>query len=329
MPDLNNLTGFDVAEMTAAINRIPAIPTRIGSLGLFGEQGVTTHSVTVEERNGVLSLLTDQPRGGPIPQAGQGTRRIRTFRVPHFPLGDVVTPAEFQGVRSFGSENQLESLQEVVTQKLTTIRAAHDATREYVRIGAAKGVILDGSGTTLYNLFTEFGVTQTSVDFVLGTTGTDIRAKCIAVKRAMEDELGAAAYQRVHAICGKTFFDRLVAHAEVKETYKYQQGQVLRSDVRAGLVFGDITFEEYNGKVGSTSFVADSECHFFPVGVPGLFVLYNGPANTIQAANTIGEPFYASQEPMPHGRGLSIYTESNPLAMCTIPKVLVKGTTSN
>ena len=43
-----------------------------------------------------------------------------------------------------------------------------DPTIEYQRVGALKGIILNGDGSTLYNLFTEFGVTPpTEVGFDL------------------------------------------------------------------------------------------------------------------------------------------------------------------
>jgi len=45
-----------------------------------------------------------------------------------------------------------------------------------MKMNALRGIVKDGAGTTLYNYFTEFGLAQISVDFVLGTAGT--RSSC-------------------------------------------------------------------------------------------------------------------------------------------------------
>ena len=46
-----------------------------------------------------------------------------------------------------------------------------------MEINALRGVVKDGAGTTLYDYFDEFGLTQLSVDFVLGTATTQVQAK--------------------------------------------------------------------------------------------------------------------------------------------------------
>jgi hypothetical protein len=43
--------------LTDAINKMPYVPGRIGQLGLFREQGVSTTSVMIEEREGSLNLV--------------------------------------------------------------------------------------------------------------------------------------------------------------------------------------------------------------------------------------------------------------------------------
>jgi len=39
---------FSVANLTAAVNKLPAVPGKVGAMGLFDEKGVTSTSVVIE-----------------------------------------------------------------------------------------------------------------------------------------------------------------------------------------------------------------------------------------------------------------------------------------
>jgi hypothetical protein len=326
-------TPFDTITLTDAILKVPFTPGRLGQMNLFKSAGITTTSVAVEEYNGTLALIPNTPRGAAPSQNLRGRRKVRNFVVPHFPLEDVMQASEIQGVREFGGTG-LQSPNTKRDQILAEMRAKHDATLEYGRIGAVKGIILDADGSsTLINLFTEFGISQTTVDFVLGTATTNILGKCLDVKRAIETALGVGTYTTIRCICGATWFDKFTNHANVKAAYAnyLNQGgkQFLSTDSRAGFEFGGIMFEEYRGKVGTVDFIAASECHFFPEGVPSLFKTHFAPGDFLEAVNTPGLPVYAKAEPMEYNRGIKLMTESNPLSLCTRPETLIKGTTSN
>jgi hypothetical protein len=328
MIGLMNSDTFNLASLTAAINKLPFQPTRIGDMGLFEDDPIATTSLIVEEQDGVLTLIPNAQRGAPAKQAGSGSRKTRTFACTHLPYERTLRAEDVQGVRAFGSANALETLSQIVNNKLVEMKRSHSVTLEHLRIGALKGTILDSDGATvIYNLFTEFNVTQDSVDFVLGTATTEIKAKCLAVKRYIEAALGAQVYGGIHCFAGKSWFDAFTTHARVREAYdRYMDGQFLRDDNRKGFPFCGIFFEEYPGSVGSVSFVNDAEAHFFPVGVPGLYKNAYAPADFMETANTLGLPMYAKQEPMEFNRGVKIHTQSNPLPLCLRPKALVKGT---
>jgi len=328
--DIFKSDAFGLASLTDAINRMPYKPARIGEMGIFESQGVTTRAIMVEENNGVLSLLPTKRPGEPATQARAGKRTMRSFTVPHIPFNDTVLASSVQGVRKFGSENETEGVAEVVNNRLAEMRQSHEATLEYHRVGAIHGSLLDADGATeIYNLFTEFGVTETTVDFVFATATTDVRDTCITVIEAIEDALQNAPFTKVRAICGSTWFRALIGHDSVKDAYyRFQDSVNLRNDPRKGFEFGGITFEVYRGSIGSVDFINTSQARFFPEGVPGLFKTYYAPADFIETANTIGLPMYAKQKVMDYDRGIEIHTQSNPLCLCTRPLVLVKGTQS-
>jgi hypothetical protein len=322
--------GFSMLSLTDAVNQLPYVPGQIGRLGLFQETGVATNTIEIEEDGGRLTLIPTQQRNGPANKWKSSTRKVRSLNIPHIPLEDEIQASEIQGVREFG-KTELQTAEGMIRRRQADMVPSLDATIEYARLGAIKGTILDADGTTtIYNLFTEFGVTQDTVDFVLGTAGTDIRNKCVAVSRLVEDALGNGTYDHIHVVCGSTFFDRLVAHANVIDTYRYQEGQKNREDLRKGFTYGGITFEEYRGSVGGVNFVAASEGHAFPVGVPGLFRTVYGPGNFLETANTLGLPRYSKIAfDNEWNRWVKVLLESNPLNYCVKPKVLVKLITSN
>lgn len=326
--------GFTATSLSMAINIVPNMYGRVNEMGLMPNRGVATRTIIVEEKNGVLTLLPTQPVGAPGTVGSVGKRKIRSFVIPHIPHDDVVLPEEVQGIRSFGSENSLMAITELINDKLATMANKHDITLEHLRMGALKGIILDADGSTLYNLYTEFGITAKTVNFALATGTTDIRAKCLEVKRHIEDNLLGESMRYVHCLCSAEFYDSLTNHANVKTAFQYfQQRQNLSGDFRTNFEFAGVIFEEYRGvasdAAGNTRrFIASGEAHFFPMGTNNTFATFNAPADFNEAANTIGMARYAKMEPRKFGRGWDIHTQSNPLPMCARPGLLVKGTSS-
>lgn len=331
--DIFSNRAFSVISLTDAINKVPFVPGRIGQLGIFAESGVSTTSIMIEEREGSLNLIETTSRGAPAVQNQHNKRKARSFVVPHIALEDTILADEIQNVRAFGSESQLESLEQVIQFRLAEMARKHDATLEHLRVGAIKGQILDADGSTvLYDLFSEFGVTPyAEVDFDLDNpTPVDgaIKKKCHDIRRKIEDELGAQPYDHIHAFCGSAFFDDLVAHPEVKAAYeRYLDGLFLRQgQARGSFEYAGIVFEEYRGKVGTVDYTDANKANFFPVGVPGLFRQYNAPADFVETANTIGLPRYAKQAvDQEFGRWVKVHTQSNPLPICTRPRTLIKA----
>ncbi len=325
---------FNVTSLTDAINKIPHKPGKLGSMGLFSNKGVTSRSVILEERDGILQLLVSKPFGAPADVNKPQPRRARNFIVPHFPLDDTVLAEEVQGIRAFGSQSETEGIAEVVAQKISQMRQSHEVTLEYLRMGAIKGVVFDGDTTTvLHNFFTEFGVDkQVDQNWDMGTVGTAQAPKVMAALRLIEDALGATPYDHIHCLLGDTLWDEFIINNSVKDAYARwsggfdgQPGGFLRSDLRyTGFQFGGMIFENYRGKIGSTKFLAATEGRIFPVGANGLFQTINAPADYMETVNTVGLPFYAKQERMAFDRGISINTQSNPLNICTQPRTLIK-----
>jgi hypothetical protein len=327
-----NNPAFSMSSLTAAINIIPNRFGRIEALKIFPDKPVRTRQVMVEEQNGVLNLLPTMPVGAPGTVGLRGKRAMRSFVVPHIPHDDVVLPEEVQGIRAFGSETEMETIASVMARHLQTMRNKHAITLENLRMGALKGVILDADGSVIYNLFDEFGITPTTINFDLANAAANVKKACANVLRHFEDNLKGEFMTSVHCLCSPEFFDALTDHVKVKDAFAYsQQRAVLIDDMRAGFTFGGVTFEEYRGQATDMNgitrrFIAAGEAHAFPMGTVDTFSTYYAPADFNETANTLGQSLYAKQEPRKFERGTDLHTQSNPLPMCHRPGVLVKLT---
>lgn len=327
--------GFDLVSMTRGLEVIPNRYGRINELGLFRNEGVTQRSVIFDEENGVLNLLQTQPWGAPGAVNQRGRKKTRSFSIPHIPLDDKIFPSDFQGVRAFGSPDMTETLNSVMNKVLTQMRNKHAITLEYLRMGAVKGAILDADASTIYNLFTEFGISQKVIDFQLDGDTADVVAHCREVLRHIEDNLKGEMATGVHCLCDGVFFDDLISHPNVEKFWEghvaFLQNAGVGTDPRKGFRFGGITFEEYRGTATDAAgtarpFIAEGEAHFFPIGTLDTFVNYFAPADYLETANTVGLELYAKQIMDPAGRWVDVYTQSNPLPLCRRPALLVKAT---
>ncbi len=232
-----------------------------------------------------------------------------------------------------------------MARKLQTMKNRHDITLEHLRAGALQGTIKDADGSTIYNLFTEFGITQTVEDFAFGTATTDVAGRIRAVKRDIEKALQGEVSTGVLFLCSDAWYDAFVKHDTVKDAFKYYQvnGQNLAGDYRgfdaAGLrignpfSFGEAVFINYSGfakdAAGNTRyFIPQNEAIAFPLGTQQTFRTYFAPADFNETANTIGLPVYAKQEERKFQRGWDIHTQSNPLPLCARPEVLIRVTKS-
>ncbi len=252
--------------------------------------------------------------------------------VPHNPARDQLLADEVQNVRVFGSSDELAGVEQRRDEKLRNINLSLDNTEEYHRLGAIKGVVLDSDGSTLFDLFDEFGVSAPSTTFFnLGAAwaesdGGVIRGKIQDLKTAIRVALKNKPIKGLHALCGDTFFKALSNHPEVRQTYMAQQAanDLRDSDANEVFRYGGVTWELYPG-YGSVE-ITDDQCQFIPLGVPGLFISRYAPAPWFSAVNTIGLPRYAMATLDPTGqKSIDIEAQMNGIHLCTRPDVLFKG----
>jgi hypothetical protein len=322
---------FSLSQLTLAMNDLQFTPTLVGDLGIFSEAGMNTTSAMIEKIGQSFSLVPAGVRGVSGKPVGQDKRTLKNFSVVHLPQRGAVTADEVQGIRAFGTETTLQTVQGMVLAKLAKMRRNIDLTMEWQRVGAIKGQIIDADGSTvLVDLFTEFGVAQNTLDFVFSSDTTDVKQRCIDLQRKIEDELDGVLFTNVRVLCSKEWFDAFVAHPEVKAAYnRYLDGAFLRENQRkTGFYFADTYFQEYRGSVGGHRFIEANCAYAVPEGVPDLFITRFGPADYLETVNTVGLPYYAKQWVEDPGKQVELESQSNPLHLCTRPRAVVKLTKS-
>lgn len=339
MLDIFNDEAFSVTSLTDALRDLKYKPGRLSELGLFRSSSISTLTVAIERVGDTLQRIKPTPRGGPGEVRDMPKRNIRDFRARHFKRDWSVIADEVQGVRAFGSETALNTVQGIVMDKMAANLADFDLEEEAQRVGAIQGNIVFADGSA-ENLFTGFGVTEeTEVDFDLDNASPVdgiLRKRCTAVIRKVRARLGGVPFTSVHAMVGDDFFDDLLQHKEVRDTYKgWNEATILR-DSYVGpnrgsnpmFQFGGIVFENY-GTVdvpeGDATFVgiAANKARFFPLGVPNLFRTYYAPADYVETVNTLGTRLYAKQDRMKFDRGIEGEMQMNSLHLCTRPGVLM------
>jgi hypothetical protein len=344
-----NQDAFGVVSLTDAINDITPQYGRLGAMGLFRDEGVTQRTAVVDFDPITNQLLPQSQWGGPGAANKTAVGRSRSYAIPHFPVNDSILAGDLQGRRRPGSD-AMQDAQWLMAKKMREMKLKLEQTLEWMRLGVLKGgIVKDGNGTTILDIYGDFGISQTSTSFVLGTTTTDVMGKIAARKRAILAALRGELMSGFVALCSDTFYDAFVSHPNVKLAFTYYQnptGQTLSGDYSGSVVqpnaaglfaggvrgfqFGDVVWINYTGSVtdsaGSSQPMIDADsAYMFPTGTD-VFRNWYAPADYMETVNTEGLPFYAKQRFMEFDKGIQVECQSNPLPICLKPAVIQKLT---
>lgn len=325
MNDVFTPSAFKNLELTEAINRSPYVPRRIQSMNLFQTRSVYRETVAIEYKSGRLSIIQTQPRGSRTGlRITSPKRKVRTFSIPHLPQFATITPDDLPNVRAYGTVDGRIAVNTLISERLMDMRTNLEATIEYHMMGAIKGKILDADSSTIYDLYNEFGITETEIEVDFGASV--IQDIASTIHRTVAKKLGNDPYSGLHVFCGDVFFDKLKQLDELKEAYnRPREGAYLRENYTYdSFEYAGIIWENYRGEVGSLTFCEAHEARVVPMGVPQLFLRRNGPADTMDAVGQKGKPFVVTREFMPHGQGVELKGQANPLIICAKPDALIK-----
>lgn len=338
--DIFKQDAFSVTTMSDAMKEIKHVPGYISRRGLFSTSSISTLAVAIEKDKAQnLMLVPASPRGGPGSTFGKNKRSMRMLAVPHFEVNDAIYADEVQGVRAFGTENAVESLQSRIADRAAEASQFFGLTEEYHRLKViTTGKLYDSDGNTvIYDYATEFSESlPAEIDFSFDTNvDGKLRNFCTGVHRSMAAALDGLPFSGIEFICGDQFFDDLVANAEVRATYLgWAEAAALRSAIVSGsgqndtfgeVEFAGIRFINYRGSFNGAPAVNTDKAFGYPIGVPGLFRTIYAPADYIETVNRPGQRLYAKQYEMQNGKGVNLDFQSNALHYVTRPRVLIRA----
>ena len=334
--DVFNADPFAAISMTRAVDKVGYNPGYLGSIpGLIDPAPVRTQGIYIEEREtGPRIIQTDRRGNPPRQRAPEGPRKVRSFETLRLSQSTTITAHQIAGIRAFGTESELQQVQQEVARDQGLMRADMELTFEHYRLGLVQGVTVDADGSTLYDWAAEFGQPiPGEVNFDLANPSPApgiLKKKCNDIVRTMTRALkgrGGNAV-RIRAICGDNFWDDFTAHSEIRETYLYHSAaaQLREGDAWEEYRFGGITFANYRGTDdGTTVAVPTDKVKFFPVGA-GIFRMAYSPAETFDFVNTLGQEVYSW---LVHDRDRNAWVQpemySYPLPVCTMPAALHRG----
>lgn len=330
---------FETTQLTTAINEIEYVPGQLGQMGIFDPKPIRSENFFVERKERANALLPLTPKLGPLYQNQRSDRRAVNFKTYKIGTQETVNASEVAGIREFGTEDGLKSMQRELMNRLVEQRADMEFTKEYMRLAAIQGLFLDpADGSTVYNYFTELGVTPEA------TVTINFTDQTLNVKEILDNlrvdvvrkSKGAwiPGVTKLHCMCGKDVWHALTSHATVKDTYNNWSAAAQLRDIDLlvdGFEYGGVVFHYYFGSEDETSIaIADDEMKFFPVGGREVFSHVMSPADEYDAfVNTLGQDTYVLRRVDREYEGVSRYVGfdvvSYPLFVCERPYMLRTG----
>lgn len=331
---------FEVIDSTRELSLLPQTWQLISDSGLFKEEFLSQNTVTFQEVKGSIALVTDSVRGSKPLATTNDVRKIHSYSLTHHQLVDALYPDDIAGKSAYTDLTQADTEAAAILRKMTKIKKSFDMTKEFARFKTiVTGQAWAPNGTIVADYYSDFGFTRNSVDFLFGTSTTEIVAKCEAVIRGFQDTANdGVIITGVTCYASPVFFAKLIAHAKVQQAYTYfsaTENQSILRDRAGGMglyrkfYFAGINFVEVATGVNGSPYIPSGEAYFVAQTDDDSFVTYFGPANRFGLVNTVAMPAYLWQFPDPRGTEITIESEVNMLSVLRRPNFVAKGTSSN
>lgn len=323
---------FSAISLTEAVRRSQTIPGLIGSLGLFTPKPVRTRTVAVEVKSNTLNIIQTSEPGAPRTRRANNKASIVDLRVRRIEEASTITAEQLQGIRAFGSETELKSLQKEVAERQQDCIDDLSATVERLRLSCINGVLLDADDSTIYDYYSTFGFVQPAeIDFNWAARTGCKKFVANNVTRPMIRALGGFAPpgMRILALCGDDFFDDLQENGEYRDTFKNTEraSKLLEDTAFQSVEAWGVTWVNYRGTDDNSKVaIGVDKVKFVPVGVRNLFQEAFAPAPTFSLVNTMGQEWYSRiVVDKDREEWADVEIESHRLPICTRPEALLSG----
>jgi hypothetical protein len=331
---------FKMMGLMSLVENVPYVPAFLGSLpNLFTPLPVRTQTIPIEIIDGTIKVVQTSQRGEPAKKTESGNRRkLIDARAPRIAVSDTLYATEIADIRAYGSTTELMQIQDEITRRFAGpvgLMAQMELTREFHRLGAIDGKVIDADGATIIDWYAAMGVNRpvtVEFDFAAATAAGEgvIRQQCRQLHRDILNGLGGVVLSgmSVIALCGDEFFDKMVDNPETRATYLNQQeARQLRSDGLAysSFTYGEITWVNYRGTADGAVSIPSDEFRAFP-NAPGMFEVGLAPGEFMDTVNMPGKKQYPLIIP-DKDRNMYVDLElyAYPLHICKRPQALRRG----
>lgn len=338
-------------DYSGTINLIPRNWGLIENLGLFTERFGTQKEFYVGRKEEIDSpLLEDRNWEGTRPSLTRGEFSGVTFKIPHFPVDDMILPNDIDGriqMTDIGAGSELETVARVRAEKMEKLRRAHARTHEYARaVALATGNVYAPTGTlrTSYgqtvNVYNEWGITRQTSELRLGA-GVNPQDSVAELFGEMED----ASFQGdpidgYAVLASPELFNALVSNDFVREIYSValltgreellvgRLGNELGLDARYRTFrYAGVLFIEYRGTINGLRYIPANEGIAIPM-MRGLGRMHFAPANKFGDINGVAQASYVWEYMGLRNDKIEIETETNFATILDRPD-LVRTVTMN
>lgn len=333
---------FNAVELTTAINLLPAPFGQMEADGYFPHEPLATQYFSIDIDNGVVSALpvTD---GSAATLARHGSTETRIFKVPQIEHLDNVRANEIRGwTQLAGRSRNPDTLADLVNRRLLNFKRKFNLTLELMRTSAIKGVVVDGQGAEVINLFDAFGVSKKTVYFDLSNDAADVAGQCDRVYQLITQDLSDETMTFVTAKVSRQFFNALIKHPKVEKYWLQHQAALQLANVTRRqdgayrvreFEFGNILFQEYSAIIpmwggANSQIIASGKGHAYPAGTMDTHVTYAAPPEDIAvldgSAADVTDWIHITTEQMKHGKGVEMLGQANCVPIWRRVKLLVE-----
>lgn len=337
-------------DFTGAIERMPNMHSFIKEMGVFRTTGTSQLSVTFDEIFRKRAIHSSTKRGGKPVYGSDRKTNTHALALPYWKFMDEITGADVQSYREAGSADQTTAVATAVNRKLEDLRGTVDELHEFLMFSAMSGKTLDADGTTIFDAFTEFDVTQDSVDFQLSNADVDLDGAFDEVLQTIQENKSTTA-NGVDIFVDSAWYRALKNNDKFRETYKHYRGEqnpdMLRGNHNTFYQFGvvgmltlqegairifnynpEFLVEQADGTFTTTKVIAAGQGFAVPRGAQDMFIGWYGPQDSLSGANSVGREMFAEVYRDPRDKFVEVGVESAPLFINADPAATILITQS-
>jgi hypothetical protein len=309
---------FTAVQYTEVLNQIATPKEFLGNTHFTHREDLATSNFRIPIYRGESVIQEAIAPGAPRPTYGDSAEHLLPATLARFAERKPITPSDIRRIRNLSStQEQEETFASLINRRLTEIKNRFAATKEYLRMGAILGTVLDGGGNKLF----EFKTAAAPLEF----KGLDPENAFAQIEDAIGAEFGYN--PGFIAYVSRGFFNKAWSYAIDNDLV--QKGVVAKERLNEnGSEVGVINYNgvllrpittNYNNKKGENKpFLAPNSAVFVPRDNEAFREYYTNAEHT-KAMQSAATEYFSDVEELPEGQGYVLIAESVSLPVCVRP----------